>query len=431
MEKEANEDKKAWLKRLQYDSWEPEILISGIVIFGLFKTFPFVENLGAYLNNYGGEFMTQSNIDDQIISLIEISLSWLIAGFIIHLLLRSIWVAYIGLSYLHTDSVDVRSLKYKELFTDHLSERFQYDSLIEKLEKACSSVFSLSFLFFMNVLGFIFLFLILGAFIFIWMELFPEKTDFSVLSVILVSLFVINLIDYLSLGLLKRVPYINRVYYPIYRLISFITLAPLYKNIYYSFILIFRKRTVIFFLVFFILITALSYLSKITDNQGGSLYTGTLLRPFDNKENVLKPENYLDQCNGQISQTLWIPSQTINSNYLEAFVVHTSKWEEEHIKPLCKYDSLLKATPKQKDSIKISCLKEFYQLKIDGEDVQADAYYSTNKTTKQDGLKHFIDISNLGKGAHEIELFYNLYIEEKDTVISRKAERFKFIKTVE
>lgn len=421
-----NYDKKTWLKRLQYDSWEPEILISGIVIYGLFKIFPSVEDLGIYLNNYGGKFMTQGNVDDNIIILVEISLSWLIAGFIIHLLLRSIWVAYIGLSYLHNGNIDVKKLKYKERFTKQISKRFQYESLIEKLEKACSSVFSLSFLFFMNVLGFIFLFTLLGIFLFIALKLFPEQTDYSILSVILVTLFLINIIDYLTLGLLKRLPYVNKIYYPIYKFISFITLAPLYKNIYYSFILIYKKRTVIFFLVGFILITAFSYVNKST-----TLYSGTLLKPFENKENVLKPENYLDQYGGKISEKLWIPSQTINSNYLEAFVVHTSKWEQDKIKPLCQYDKQVKANPKQKDSIKITCLKKFYQLKIDGVNVKADAFYSTNKITNQDGLKHFIDISHLSKGVHEIQLFYNFYIKDQDTIKAKRFDRFKFFKTID
>ena len=367
---DEDSEKKSWLKRLQYDSWEPEILISGIVIFGLFKILPSVENLGAYLNFYGGRFFTAGNVDDNIIALIEISISWLIAGFTIHLLLRSIWVAYIGLSYLQGDHVDIKQLKFKERFNKHIYQKFQYDKLIEKLEGACSSVFSLSFLFFMNVLGFIFLFSIFGFFVFIWIQFFPEKTDFTVLSVILLILFIINIIDYLSLGILKRIPYVNKIYYPIYRFISFITLAPLYKNIYYSFILIFKKRTVILFLLGFILITAFSFVNKTITQEEGYFYRGTLLRPFENKENVLEPENYLDQYNGKISKTLWIPSQTINSNYLEAFVVHTSQWEEEHIKPLCQFNKLVKANPQQKDSIKISCLKKFYQLKIDGKDVK-------------------------------------------------------------
>jgi hypothetical protein len=48
--------KKDWLKRLQNESWEPEILISGIVIYGLFKVFPYLEELHRYLENYGSAF---------------------------------------------------------------------------------------------------------------------------------------------------------------------------------------------------------------------------------------------------------------------------------------------------------------------------------------------------------------------------------------
>ena len=57
-----------WLKDLQDKSWEPEILISGIVIFGLFKIFPLVEDLHTYFDNYGSAFL-RSNTFDIIIAI--------------------------------------------------------------------------------------------------------------------------------------------------------------------------------------------------------------------------------------------------------------------------------------------------------------------------------------------------------------------------
>jgi len=44
-------DKKNWLQGLQEGSWDPEILISGIVLYGLFSMFPLIENLSHYFKN--------------------------------------------------------------------------------------------------------------------------------------------------------------------------------------------------------------------------------------------------------------------------------------------------------------------------------------------------------------------------------------------
>jgi hypothetical protein len=84
-----------WLRELQLRSWEPEILLSGIVLYGMFQVPDLLDQ--AY-------FFFRTNIFDagdveNLIALLKVATYWLIFGLILHLISRGIWVGMIGLSF--------------------------------------------------------------------------------------------------------------------------------------------------------------------------------------------------------------------------------------------------------------------------------------------------------------------------------------------
>jgi hypothetical protein len=422
----VEKEKRHWLKRLQSDSWEPEILISGIVIYGLFKIFPFVDELKVFLQNYVSEFFSQGSIFDFLIALLKVSISWLIIGFITHLFLRSFWVAYIGLSYVYNNEIKYKSLRYKEIFLKDKWKEKSISASIERLESVCSTIFSVSILFFMNVLGLVFLILIVGFGVYIWLKLFPEKSDFDIFNIFLFTILGIYLLDYLTSGLLKRIPYFNKVYYPIYKIISFFALAPAYRKIYYTFITNHKKWKVFLFLIVFIFIT---YYSTLIVYSGR--FNALALNPDQYAENMIRPEFFLDEADGNLSNQFWLPSSTVNNQTLEVFVVHSLEHEEKHIKPLCDYADKIKSENADKNNIKLECLDEFFLLTIDGKPISSDFLYTKSAKTTQNGLKYFIPIDTLQRGNHSISLYYNLYNKKKDTAKYRLQGRTAFYKSSE
>ena len=419
-------DKKNWLQRLQEGSWEPEILISGIVLYGLFSMFPVVDDLGHYLKNYSLSIFSRGTTGESIVALLKTSLGWLIAGFVSHLLFRSVWAAYIGLTYIYDDQTNVDKFKYAPRFKKGIVKQLNYRKQIIKLEKISSSLFALSFLIFMNILGITFLVLLIGIGIYIWIRFYPERTDFSIFTIILNTVLITYLIDYLSLGLLKRIPYFNKLYYPFYKLISWLLLSPLYRNIYYGFIAHHKRWKVISFLVLFVMI---SFVAE--ESIKGKLRSDLIFRPHGGKKFVMQPLHYANQANGDYSDYIWIPQRTINSNILRAFVVHRSTFEEDDISKNCDFENLKKKYPQKVDSLKMDCLKQFYHLELDKDKVNAPVYYTKSRHSDQDGLLHYIDISHLEKGKHELRLYYNFYNEEKDTIYKRFRSRVGFYKTNE
>ncbi len=424
MEKKENFAKTKWLKHLQDGSWEPEILISGIVIYGLFKIFPYVDELHLYLENYVSDFFSRGTVDDNILVLLKISISWLIFGFISHLILRSFWVAYIGLSYVYKKDLDFNYLKYNKLYLKTIAKQKPITFNIEKLESICSTIFSISILFFMNVLGLIFLIAVIGLGVFLWLELFPEKTDFTIFNNILQGVLIFSVIDYLTSGLLKRIPYLNKIYYPIYKVINILTLAPLYRKIYYTFITNHKKWKIFIFLALFISITVMS---ALTIRFG--LGNGLSLRPNAYGDQVMSPQYYLDEADKNISNVLWMPSQKVDSQTLEVFVVHTPMFEDK-IKSLCGFEQKIKREDADVDNIKTDCLSEFYKLKIDDITIKTTPFYTKSYKTKQDGLKYFIPVDSLARGQHNIKLYYNFYNKEKDTVYNRLQAKTAFYKAI-
>jgi hypothetical protein len=118
--KSPEQETPAWLLRVQEQSWEPEILVSGIVLYGLFQLPALLERLQHFLSHFSFEVFSGGTADESMIAVLKVANVWLIGGFMVHLLLRSIWVALVGLSYVYKNGVDIthleKGLHYLELY---------------------------------------------------------------------------------------------------------------------------------------------------------------------------------------------------------------------------------------------------------------------------------------------------------------------------
>ena len=238
----------------------------------------------------------------------------------------------------------------------------------------------------------------------------------------------IYLLDYLTLGWLKRLPYFSKAYYPLYRVLSIMTLAPLYRNIYYGFATNQNPRKVILFLATFTIssIVGVIYLRSSTPRGSTSRTSPPLalvLRPALDASGVMYPGHYRDQMGDEPSNKIWIPSARVEGQVLQAFVVHRTTDEERLIKPSCHYDSLSQLEGTDLDSLKLACLKQYYLLKVDDQEVDTEMYYLVNRQTRQDGLMSYVDISSLPRGGHVLSLYYRFFSEsEGETLIDKVAE---------
>lgn len=247
---------KQWLERLQQESWQLELIISGFALFGVYSSRGMISDLGIYMDNHSALRFV----------LILVSVGWNIFFFnlLVHVILRSLWIGAIGLRYV-SGEIEYDELGYSEIFTRYLERKVgDYDDYIERLEKYCSVLFSytfLLFLLFMSILLFILGFglpVVIGQ----WLGLSEQNRNFfmAIWAFPYLLFGMIVFIDFITLGKIKKSkdPSVAKLYMPIYRLYSTITLSFLYRPLLYNFLDNRYTRRLFYFSIPYIFLMALS-----------------------------------------------------------------------------------------------------------------------------------------------------------------------------
>jgi hypothetical protein len=230
---------KEWLEKLQQESWQLELLISGFAIFGIYQSRTVITDL---------EFMRSSVLDDSGVLLgilvFIIKKGWLIffINLLFHVILRGLWIGAIGLRYVSQD-IDYDKFAYSDIFNRFLRKSVgSYDDFIERLEKVCSVIFAYTFLLFLLFMSFM-LFLTENISIaMVIQKLYPgSMTALSVSGWVALLFFGLGsmvFFDLISLGGFKKIKNqtFSKIYFYIYRFYGFITLSFLYRPLLYNFI---------------------------------------------------------------------------------------------------------------------------------------------------------------------------------------------------
>ncbi|MHA7130604.1 hypothetical protein [Algoriphagus namhaensis] len=176
-----------WLENLQRNSWEPEVIISGIILAFLFafpsKIYAFsamlIQDLGL---NFLGAILVLFYLT-AVISVFKIF-------FVVHLALRFVWAGLLGLSYAFPEGV-----VKKNLFAN--AQDYEYrgpGDLVLQMERTCSMTFAYPISLVFNVLVFT-TYLAILLFAYIWLNI----------SFFIVYLFfVFSLLGFAGLSLMKK-----------------------------------------------------------------------------------------------------------------------------------------------------------------------------------------------------------------------------------
>jgi hypothetical protein len=411
MTNDSERKSQSWLERVQEQSWEPEILISGIILFGLFQIPPYIEQAMFYLENYSHLIFSGGTVDEGLGALLLTANIWLIIGFTTHLIGRSIWVAFVGMSYVYKDGIILSNLKYQENFKKAIAKNSDYKLLILRLERFCSRIFAISFLLFMCVVGISFFLVVVGFLIVLGLEFIPDFERFSpFIDPVITIVSLIYFIDFVGLGVLKRIPVFSKIYYPFYKVMSYLTLSPLYRSIYYGIVTNHKPWKVGLSMLAFAVITFL--MGNNLRNEENFLDIMIFKTKSDDEEIYFG--HYENLYGDHPSQRIQITSDVIESEVLRVFVVHRTQYEQEQILPLCNYDSLIEQEEIDKDSLVLECLTQFYDLKIDDAEVSENFLFHKNHRSGQVGLFAYLDISELEKGLHRLSLYYNFVVEGEE-----------------
>ncbi len=401
-----------WLVKTQHGSWEPEIFISGIVLIGLIQLPEYLTEFRFYFSR---EIFGLSTDIDNLIAVLTTGIYWMIFGLGLHLFIRGIWIGLVGLSYVFPNGINKDRLGYAQKFEKVVDNIPDVTEQVIKLEKISSSIFSINYLMFMSILGayfFIVLAIVFPVYIFILFtdftvtEAFVEDSNLSKVIAIygrtLSTLGLIYMFDFLSLGLIKRIKYVNVVYYPIYRFISLVTFSKLYRNIYYLLISNFKKWKVITFLILFTTIT----IAIIFQNAGRDSVASNLsqLEFYGGGwENTVSISNYDNMNDGIQHVQATIQSDIISTNSLRLFVSDRSNFNDS-IRAVC--DKTIEKV--ESDEYKLACLKNFFKVSLDDSLINTHQwFFHKHLNTGNRGIITYIDISTLKNGLHQVKVDLN------------------------
>jgi hypothetical protein len=405
---------KELLDKLQQESWQLELLISGFAIFGLITSFPHLETALSIAKNEGQTYSFA------VLYISYIACSILIFNLLIHVTLRGLWIGALGLRYVSGD-IEFDELNYTNRFTKHLKNKIvSFDRYVARLENYCSVLFAISFLLIFYVIS---IFLVFLSFILV-INLLIENDSLpkSIRLIIGIPLMIfiafgsfLVFIDFFTQGYLKKKKWLSKIYFPFYWVFSYTTLAFLYRPLVYNFLDNKFTRKISLFLVpsYIVILVLISFKNTKTNYLDSAKAVSEVFLNDKNYENLLVKDD-------DFAKMATIQSKVIRDPYLKVFKVFTENLENQiynyhpSLKPendsrgltsniivfnstetLIKRDSLIKKY--------LEVFNKTHQVYIDSLLFDSTFLISKNKKN-QKGFEAYIGIKNISEGKHILRL---------------------------
>ncbi len=418
---------KKWLDSLQQESWQLELIISGVAIFGLLQSFEPLRIAHRTVISKEIELGFFTVFISTAYGIVSICLLSLTVCLILHIILRGLWIGAIGLRYFSGD-IDYDTLNYTPKFKNYLKKRIgSFDKYIARLEDYCSLLFALAFL-----LVFFFLSIFLVTMFFGGLsrlvDFLPDNWLQDILGpfVGIITLFslILTAVDFFSQGFLKKKKWLARIYFPVYRFMSRITLSFLYRPLLYNLLdNKFGKRILAFLMPIFITLLVISSFTIRESNYH--------LNKWQDRAEYARISNYYDNIKDDektFVTSASIPSKMISAPALPIFIKHKydientiyeidSTLQREKDKrglksEMVRFDFTIDANKEYSDLKKyIALLEDVIRIKIDSIYYPTQYVLSTN-SKDQRGYETVIDLQNISRGLHQLHITRKVIIKD-------------------
>ncbi|MEQ8905355.1 hypothetical protein [Ekhidna sp.] len=392
--KPSAEKTPSWLKTIQLNSWEAELLISALVLYTLFQIPDFLEVWALQSFERGSELHRFFRVIEKAIRLLSF-------GYILHILVRGIWVASVGLSYVFPKGIDVSSLKFKGKFNKELTNSGSLVKMVLRLEELSSIIYGISFIFFGTLAGFAsFIF----SFIFFFELIAPVMSDNTylagVIGILILFYFLLTIlvfIDFLTNGYFRRKNWSADWFYYVAFFFRIVTLSFLYRR---SLLVLISntkgwKSYLIPFVVLSVVVGFLWVDSIIKDNERDRYYISSAAGDYNsaNYENIRNSDSFL-ACT--------IQSDIINDNTLKIFMKDIGVFGGIHV-----FEKKLKG--KKWDELSSDSISIYFNnrlsVKIDDTPINDIDWFKTqHPVTYEFGFTSFVEINDFEKGAHFLKI---------------------------
>lgn len=170
--------KPTWLSRLEEESWQAELIISGAAIFGSLQLPGLVDQFGDYLlYTMNRESMVFWGF---IMLFLKLFSYTLIGTFIFHFIMRTVWIGIIGINSAYPGGFKPNK-KFSEDYQQKLNAEFgDVNEYIQRLDRSCSSIFGNGFTISMVAMGWATVMIVLGLIFYFLRDYLPPQTAFYV-----------------------------------------------------------------------------------------------------------------------------------------------------------------------------------------------------------------------------------------------------------
>ena len=407
-----------WLENIQENSWEAELLLSAVMLFGLIQT-PIL--LNTWMNQV---FLWEDGVLRSLLETFVQGIEILRIGFILHLIVRALWIAQVGFSYVYPKGIRIDKLKFHGRFRRELEKSESQVNSIIKLEKVASMIFAISFSLFGLLIGLTFFvspFMILALVTKGKVIVGEYKTAIVVFVMVYIFLSIPIFIDFITNGWLRRGKRRAKFFYPLSYFFRIMTLSFLYKKTLLTIISNvkgFRKYLISIGVVLIIL-----FMNEPKDfllrYKRDSYIENT-------KKAYVQKENYDSKRSDDDYLVATIPNDVINSNVLPVFIkdqglFDLDKFDHETVEKDSSSTKIRFSKNELEDNMAAEAenLNKLIYLTID-EDSLKDVKWAASVHPKayKRGFTSYLNISELENKDHRLKIY--LIQTESDTLQQRK-----------
>jgi len=443
MHKEKSNEQ-SWLDSLQQESWQLELIISSILLL----------LIGSYDDKIP-DFILKYNTNEGFnfafaIALIIPLFLFVKSNLIAHIFFRGVWIGCIGLRYISAD-IDYNSFGYANKFDKFLKKNIlPFDSYIEKLERISSIIFSYSFLMVFHFVSFT-IFITLVQLINYNVYLIDHPVPTAIIGILMLLLFIsgiLNFIDFIVLGYLKKIRYISSLFYPFYRIYNTFSLAFLYRPIHYNFISNKLGRIYMMLMLPYMLLLAfvgneMSFQDYIYIPKKENASNWVIEKNY----NSLREKQLIDQAsidklfykdNEPIKLFLRVDDNEKTNQLIEVLCPNIESYNRSSyffrpfgalsIKSNEPYHRKISAAEHSANVEKsISCISKIYEVSVDSNLLQSIEYvFYEHSNAGERGILTGINIDELENGKHNLTI--NIKSLDRDSLVLGETIKIPFFK---
>ena len=407
---------KSWIQKLKEESWNAELLVTTISIFGALQLFDLV----AWLANFFIDNLDSSQylVAYGIVYFSLLAVSIMMSMFVIHFILRAYWVGLLGLNSVFPD-YSIENSAYSPLYTKKLLATLpKLKDSIKKVDELCSVIFSVAF-------TFLLLYLYLGIFNTIYLLLFNLLVDYVPSYILLIPMYFIAglmivqtlLVLLGSKGKNRENEHLQSWTVRLVRFVAVILYGPFHKAI-TQVMMIFgsnykKKKNLVYLVILFLTSGIFLSVFKMFDTNIPFLINQKQV--FD----VTKSQAAFYASEDVAVDFLLYPeieSDVIHSDVVRLFIPiyeHEKKLRKGVCEPILESKSETRDT---KVAALLECYSQYNYVSInDSEPLELDFLGRYHTKTEQFGIITYIPLTDIERGMHKIKV-RKYYGEEQDAV---------------